>query len=162
VLELPSTSHLEGRLGTDLRYMRQSLLQDELDCRPEVVEVERLSKYQKAVKLEFRAKGCNKNDFRSMRQLPQPTRELIAIESGHHQITDHQVDTYAWLLYHCQCFLAVCCSQDLTSQLLQLSGNDVANGIVIIYYQYGWGMIGGKGNHLCLLFVGGGNAQSAS
>ena len=130
--------------------MGRSLLQDELDCRPEVVEVERLSNYRKAVKFEFRAKCCDKDDFRSTRQLRQATRELIAIEPGHDQIADDEVDTYAWLLYHVQCFLAVCCSQDLISQLLQLSGNDVTDRVVIIDYQHGKGMSGGKGDHVCL------------
>jgi hypothetical protein len=124
-------------LGGDcLTYRCGSLLQDALHRRREVTDVERLSKYGKSSEFGVGAKSCDKQYFGRIRQLRQAASELIAIEPGHHQIADHKVDFYARLLYYCQRMFAVCCSQDAIPLLLQRSGNEVADGVVIVDYQY--------------------------
>jgi hypothetical protein len=114
-----------------------SLLQDALNRPAEVIEEERLSKRRTSVKLEVGAKGCDEDDFRRIRQLRQAASELIAIEPGHEQITDHKVDLHARMLYYRQSLFAVCCSQDPISLLFQRLGNDVADTVVVVDYQHG-------------------------
>ena len=59
-------------------------------------------------------------------------REFKAIELGHQQIADHDVDLHFRLLQHRQRFHSILGSQNAKSALLQLSRQNAANSVIIV------------------------------